>query len=136
MKPLLEMALSRESFRDKVQEKLAGAYVEFMKAAVFKANGQRKYVVHKTTEVKRLLGEFEVLQYVSTKGTWKVQKAATEAANSLFNKHRRNFLAMGENAMVRYFEKKSRPIETSEAEAWFAEFEGRVAKIISSFIVA
>lgn len=52
---LQAMAYNRETFKDKVEEHVGGAYLEFYKATLAKKIGQSQWVQHWTTEVRNLL---------------------------------------------------------------------------------
>ncbi len=49
------MAYKREDFKNKVQEHLGGALLEFYKARLAMKNGETKWVVHWTTEATNLI---------------------------------------------------------------------------------
>jgi len=52
---LRAMAYNRETFKDKVEEHIGGALLEFYKATLAKKIGQTEWVQHWMTEVKNLL---------------------------------------------------------------------------------
>lgn len=52
---LRAMAYDRNTFKDKLEEHIGGAYLEFYKARLATKNGRRKWVDHWNTEVRRLL---------------------------------------------------------------------------------
>jgi PAS domain-containing protein len=54
-KVLAAMAYRREDFKDKVEEHLGGALLEFYKARLARKNGETKWVVHWNTEVRNLV---------------------------------------------------------------------------------
>ena len=77
---LQAMAYNRETFKDKVEEHVGGAYLEFYKATLAKKNGQTKWVQHWMTEVKQLVDRnlaFEILHPI--RGFKDRSKAFTEA---------------------------------------------------------
>jgi hypothetical protein len=49
------MAYDRNEFRNKLEEHIGGAYLEFYKARLASKNGQTKWVKHWLTEVRQLL---------------------------------------------------------------------------------
>lgn len=59
------MAYNRETFKDKVEEYISGAWLEFYKARLAAKNGQTKWIAHWMSEVRSLLGrlDFVVLQH-------------------------------------------------------------------------
>lgn len=52
---LRAMAYSRNAFKNKLEEHIGGAYLEFYKARLAQKNGQTKWVEHWNTEVRQLL---------------------------------------------------------------------------------
>jgi hypothetical protein len=52
---LRAMAYDRNAFKDKLEEHIGGAYLEFYKARLAEKNGQTRWVQHWNTEVRRLL---------------------------------------------------------------------------------
>jgi len=49
------MAYDRETFKDRVEEHISGAWIEFYKARLAAKNGHHKWVQHWDTEVRTLL---------------------------------------------------------------------------------
>lgn len=73
------MAFSREQFQDKVEEKLAGALLEHLKANLAVASGQTKWVRHWKSEAHRLLEiDFVIVLLHRIKGFKNRRKAADE----------------------------------------------------------
>ncbi len=60
-RPITEMAYNRETFKDRIEEKLRGAIHEYFKAETADANGLTKWVNHWRSEAARLLDELERL---------------------------------------------------------------------------
>jgi hypothetical protein len=54
-KVLAAMAYPREDFKNKVEEHLGGALLEFYKARLARRNGDTKWVIHWNTEVRSLV---------------------------------------------------------------------------------
>lgn len=54
-KVLAAMAYRREDFKNKVEEHLGGALLEFYKARLAQKNGETKWVTHWNTEVRNLV---------------------------------------------------------------------------------
>lgn len=127
------MAYSRERFRERVQEKVAGAYLEMLTAKIFRFNGETKWVEHKRGEVERLLGELSALQFIERKGRWSGKDAAHQAAAAIFSK-RDGLLTTARNRMKDYFKRASKRIPPTTAAAWFEEFEARVSTVINTFL--
>lgn len=58
-RPIKEMAYDRETFKDRVEEKLRGAILEYYKAETAVACGLTRLVGHWRSEARRLLSELE-----------------------------------------------------------------------------
>lgn len=81
---LTAMAYNRESFKDKVEEHIRGALLEFYKARLATKNQQTKWVKHWMTEVHTLLdfSLFSSLRH-GVKGFKDRNKAIEEVVNSI-----------------------------------------------------
>lgn len=112
--PLLEMAVDKDGFKTKIQEKLIGALREQAFILIAKKNNQEQWVQHKETEVERLLLELvDVFDY-ETKGKWNKMKAATEAIEYYRNRLK-TFITKAENAYIRYYKSQAQsPITEDE----------------------
>lgn len=55
------MAYNRETFKDRVEEYIGGAWLEFYKARLATKNGKTKWVDHWMSEVRSLLTRFQFL---------------------------------------------------------------------------
>jgi hypothetical protein len=78
------MAYNREEFKNKVEEKIGGALLEYYKAALASLNKQTKWVQHWEAEAKRLLkSELVVVLLHSIKGFKDRKKAAREVIEHL-----------------------------------------------------
>lgn len=78
--PLFEMAIDRSQFETKVQEKFSGALHEKMFVLMATANGQTKWVNHKSFEVEKLLRQLlDIFSDYKRTGKWNPQTAAIEA---------------------------------------------------------
>lgn len=130
---ITEMAYSREQFRERVQEKVAGAYLEALTANIIEFNGETKWVFHKRGEVERLLTELSTLQFVERKDKWDGKVAAAQAAKVIFAK-RSGLLTTAKNSMKDYFKRPSARIPSGIATAWFEGFEERVSQVIGNFL--
>jgi hypothetical protein len=83
-KLLAAMAYNREAFKDKVEEKVGGALLEYYKAHLARQAGQRRWVEHWDAEVTRLLDtELVVVLLHSIKGFKDRRKAAAEVLRQL-----------------------------------------------------
>lgn len=73
------MAYNRETFKDKVEEHVGGAWIEFYKARLAQKNGQTEWVQHWMTEVNTLLNRnlVAVLKH-SVRGFKDLRKAIDE----------------------------------------------------------
>ena len=52
---VLAMAYNRQAFKDKIEEHVGGAFLEFYKATLAKKNGRTEWVQHWMTEVRNLI---------------------------------------------------------------------------------
>ena len=84
---LRAMAYDRETFKDKVEEHVGGALLEFYKATLAKKIGQTKWVQHWNTEVRNLLDRnlVTVLRH-EVRGSWDRRKALAEVVAALKKK--------------------------------------------------
>jgi hypothetical protein len=81
---LTGMAYNREEFKNKVEEKIGGALLEYYKAALASLNKQTKWVQHWEAEAKRLLeSELVVVLLHSVKGFKDRKKAVREVIEHL-----------------------------------------------------
>lgn len=100
--PLLEMAIDREQFETKIQEKLVGILRESAFVLLAKANNQTKWVGHKETEVERLFLEMtDVFDYKIT-GKWNKQRAALQAIDYYYDKLN-VFVTKAKNQYLKYY---------------------------------
>jgi len=90
MRLLLEMAFTRGAYKDQLEHKLTGALIHFYQIEYARANNKQKWVGHWSTELKRLLSEFQALLLHSIKGNWSRTRAAREVV-----------VAMGKNDSYR-----------------------------------
>jgi hypothetical protein len=84
---LLGMAYNRETFKDKVEEHVGGALLEFYKATLGQKNEQTEWVTHWMTEVRSLLDRnlVTVIKH-SLRGFRDRQKAMNEVFANLKKK--------------------------------------------------
>ena len=78
------MAYTRQTFKDKLEEHIGGAYTEFYKGTFAKKNGQVKWVTHWFTEVHNLLDRNLVVALLhSCRGFKDKRKALAEVVTYL-----------------------------------------------------
>src|SRR5262245_12864169 len=78
------MAYNRETFKDKVEEKVGGALLEHYKACLGRANRQTRWVAHWEREVERLVDtELVVVLLHTIRGFKDRKKAAREVLRHL-----------------------------------------------------
>jgi len=134
MNILLEMAYSRNNFKNKVQEYAVGAFYEFLIAEYFKKNNQTKWVDHKTTEVERLLSQMQTLQFYTTKGNFDKKKAALEVISDLESKSS-HFFSVATNTYEKYFkEKPKKKFSESDKQKLTEDFIGNLKEIVSGWL--
>lgn len=80
---IIGMAYSRSEFKNKVEEKVGGAFFEYLKAQYTKANKEEKWVMHWETEVTRLLDSELVVVLLHTSSFKNKRKAANEVIDLL-----------------------------------------------------
>ena len=81
---LATMAYNREEFKNKVEEKIGGALLEYYKAALATLHRQTRWVQHWQAEADRLINtELVVVLLHSIKGFKDRKKAASEVIDQL-----------------------------------------------------
>jgi hypothetical protein len=85
------MAYDRNAFKDKVEEHVSGALLEFCKATLAKKNGQTRWIIHWMSEVSTLLNRNLVLVLAHSvrgiNGTKGKRKACDEVFKLLRDKN-------------------------------------------------
>ena len=104
--PLVEMALTKNGFETKIQEKFIGSMREYAFICLAKKNNKTKRVEHKETEVERLLLELEDVFDYAIKGKWDKQKAAVRAVE-FYDGKLSNFVTKANNMFERYYGEKA-----------------------------
>jgi hypothetical protein len=102
---LRKMAYSRETFKDRVEEKVGGALLEFYKAECAAANGFTQWVEHWRNEATRLLGELQIVVLHEIRGFRDRRKAFNEVLNYLTKKDA-SYRRIAENAVTKDFKVK------------------------------
>lgn len=122
------MAYDRETFKNRVEEKIVGAYLEFYKATLAKKNGQTKWVQHWMTEVRTLLdqGLVGVIKY-DIRGFKNKRKAIAEVTARLRTKDE-SFRRSAEHVVKRDYGVKK--IKSGLDDKDTAAFWNRVAAAI------
>lgn len=114
--PLMEMAVDRDQFMTKIQEKLVGSLRETAFIILAKKNKQTQWVQHKETEVERLRLELLDVFDLESKGKWNKLRAATQAVE-YYRKRLGTFVTKANNQYKRYYKQDpSRVISASELE--------------------
>ncbi len=81
---LKAMAYSRETFKDRVEEKIGGGLLEYYKAALARLSRQTRWVKHWESEAERLINiELGVVLLHSIKGFRDRKKAVQEVLDHL-----------------------------------------------------
>ena len=102
--PLLEMALDRNGFKNKITEHLAGATREQAFIILAKGNKEKKWVPHKTTEVERLLMQIQDVFFLyNTTSKFNKKKAALEVIE-YFKTKIDGIITTAHNQFQRYYE--------------------------------
>jgi hypothetical protein len=77
------LAYSRQQFKDRVEEKVGGALLEFYKAECAQVNGFSRWVEHWRSEVQRLLAELQVVLLHEIRGFKDRRKAYAQVIGYL-----------------------------------------------------
>lgn len=103
---LKAMAYNRQTFKDKVEEHIGGALLEFYKAQLAEKNGYTEWVKHWRSEVKTLLERSLVAALLhDIKGFKNRKKAFDEVVTHVQSKDR-GYRVAAENQVTRDFEVK------------------------------
>lgn len=102
---LAKMAYSRQQFKDRVEEKVGGALLEFYKAECATANGFTRWVEHWRNEATRLLGELQIVLLHEVRGFRDRRKALAEVLRYLESKDA-SYRRIAEHAVTRDFQVK------------------------------
>lgn len=111
--PLMEMAVDREQFKTKIQEKFTGALREHAFVLMAEKNEEEEWVNHKKREVERLILELLDLFDLETKGKWNKKKAAIEAIE-FYKKRLKNLAVRSINKFKRYYKIEPHKIISDE----------------------
>ena len=103
--PLVEMAFDRSTFQNKITEKLVGALGEYAFIQIAKANKQKRWVTHKTTEVDNLLFQMLAVLDFPTKGRFDKKRAAIEMVD-FYRDRLGSFVTRAKNAYLVYYKQK------------------------------
>lgn len=126
--PLLEMAVDKQGFETKIQEKLIGALREHAFTILAKKNNKTKWVEHKENEVERLLMELLDIFELKTTGKWNKNKAALIAIN-YYQNLLKTFITKAENSYQRYYkETPSQTINVGDLMPFIDEITGILPK--------
>ena len=126
---LTKMAYNRETFKNKVEEKVGGALLENYKAVLATLNGQTRWVRHWHAEVDRLLdSELVVVLLHTIKGFTDRKKAANEVVVQLRASDVR-YQRSAEHIIKKDFELKR--ITTRISDDFSASFYARVEEVVA-----
>jgi hypothetical protein len=100
--PIMEMAVNKDQFMTKIQEKFVGALREYAFVIIAKRNNHTKWVKHKETEIERLGLELMDVFDLDSKGKWNKIKAATQAIE-YYRPILKTFITKAQNQYVRYY---------------------------------
>lgn len=125
--PLTEMSYDRDSFKNKIQEKVVGALREQAFVLLATLNGEVQWVKHKKTEIERLLLELEdTLNFVEIKGKWDKKKAAIEAI-LFYEKNLKRFITKSRNSFFTYYKKQpKKDIKPDDLDSFIRKMIKRV----------
>lgn len=103
---LKAMAYNRQTFKDKVEEHIGGALLEFYKAQLAEKNGYTKWVQHWRSEVKTLLERSLVAALLHQIRGFKDRKKAFNEVIGHIKSVDRGYRVAAENQVTRDFEVK------------------------------
>jgi hypothetical protein len=127
------MAYSRQRFKDRVEEKVGGALLEFYKAECAEANTFSRWVEHWRGEVSRLFGELQIVLIHEIKGFKDRGKALAEVLRYLREKDP-VYRHLAEAAVRRDFKvKKLRQRVPADATERFAQLVQKAAAEVQVF---
>jgi hypothetical protein len=125
---LLEIAFTRSVYKDQLEHKLTGALIHFYQIEYARANGKQKWVNHWSTELKRLLGEFQALLLHSIKGNWSRTRAAREVVIAMNKSDRYRITAY--NTVCRDFRQKlSKNLPDQSTEKFWTKVNNIISDI-------
>jgi hypothetical protein len=111
---LAKMAYSRQQFKDRIEEKVGGALLEYYKAECAAANGFTQWVEHWQREVSRMLGELQIVLLHEIRGFKDRRKAFTQVLGYLEKKDA-SYRRIAENAVAKDFKVKKLSHRTPES---------------------
>lgn len=121
---LLAMAYNRNTFKDKVEEHLSGAYLEFYKATLAKKNGHTEWTQHWMSEVRGLLDHNLVAALGHNIKGFKDRKLAFVEVVRDLQQRDASFRRIAGNAVKKDFKVHDMPIPLDDADT--ATFWARV----------
>lgn len=136
-KIVLSMAWRREEFKNRVEEYLSGALLEFYKARLAEKNGHKKWVAHWKSEVRTLLQRSLVSALMhEVKGFRDRQKAFEEVVRRLRSKDS-SFRNIAENQITRDFNlRKVRfQLDGKDMNSFWEEVQKSVRPVFEEFRV-
>lgn len=113
---LLAMAYDRETFKDKVEEHIGGALLEFYKATLAKRIGKTEWVQHWTTEVKNLLDRNLVTVLRHEIRGFKVRKKALDEVITALKAKDVGYRRSAERIILRDYKLKKLTAELSDTD--------------------
>lgn len=122
------MAYDRQTFKDKVEEHIGGALLEYYKATLATKNGQTRWVQHWLTEVHTLLDHNLVLVlHHDLRGFKDIRKALTEVTTRLKAKDR-GYQVTAEHQILRDFGLKhlKTSLEDTDQEVFWQRVDAAV----------
>jgi len=125
---LKAMAYKRQAFKDKVEEHLGGALLEFYKAQLAEKNGYKKWVEHWRTEVKNLLERALVATLFHDIRGFKNRRKAFDEVVASIKKKDRGYHTAAEHQITRDFEVRKIRVPLDEEDTRrFWDYVARIA---------
>jgi len=110
------MAYNRQTFKDRIEEHIGGAILEFYKATLAKKNGETRWVQHWMTEVHTLLDHNLVLVIThEIRGFKDVRKAYNEVVTAIAAKDE-SYRGIAERQIKRDFKRSELEVPLDDAD--------------------
>lgn len=128
MRLLLEMAFTRSAYKDQLEHKLTGALIHFYQIEYARTNDKQKWINHWSTELKRLLDEFQALLLHSIKGNWNRAVAAREVMMAM--RKNNSYRIAAYNTVCRDFKQKfSKSLPDQSASKFWTKVNNIISDI-------
>lgn len=129
-KIMLSMAYDRSTFKDKVEEHVGGALLEFYKATLAKKNGKTRWVTHWMTEVRNLIDRNLSITIIHKCRGFKDRRKAINEVLSFMKQMDRSYRHVAVNTVKRDYGIDELHVELNDKDT--DEFWKRVDSVVNS----